>query len=150
VLLVESTHQGMDILAQICMGFGVRSPHRCTTIEGAMALLSKTPIDLMICETDLGEASGHDLVKWLRRSNLDPNATMPVVLISGHTPLRKVMLGRDSGANAVVVKPLTPKTLLDRILWLASDKRDFIVWDPIAGGKTSVRRQARWGVAAPI
>jgi DNA-binding response OmpR family regulator len=133
VLLVEATNQGMDILAQICMGFGVRAPHRSTSVDSAMTLLSKMPFDLMICEAELGEQSGYDLIKWLRRSSLDPNATIPIVLISGHTPLRKVLLGRDSGANAVVVKPLTPKTLLDRILWLASDRRDFILCDNYAG-----------------
>jgi DNA-binding response OmpR family regulator len=133
VLLVEATNQGMDILAQICMGFGVRAPHRSTSVDSAMTQLSKMPFDLMICEAELGEQSGYDLIKWLRRSSLDPNATIPIVLISGHTPLRKVLLGRDSGANAVVVKPLTPKTLLDRILWLASDRRDFILCDNYAG-----------------
>jgi DNA-binding response OmpR family regulator len=133
LLLAESTSQGMEILAQVCMGFGVRSPHRCTRADEAMALLSKTPIDLMICEAELGDSNGYDLIKWLRRSNLDPNATVPVVMISGHTPLRKILLGRDSGANAMVAKPLRPKTLLDRILWLASDRRDFIICDHYAG-----------------
>ncbi|HUO23527.1 MAG TPA: response regulator [Caulobacteraceae bacterium] len=133
VLLVESTNQGMDILAQICMGFGVRTPHRCMNLADAQALLGHTPIDLMICETDLSDGDGQDLVRWLRRSKLDPNASTPVVLISGHTPLRKVQQGRDNGANAVVAKPLTPKILLDRILWLAADKRDFVVCDTYAG-----------------
>jgi DNA-binding response OmpR family regulator len=133
VLLIESTNQGMDILAQICMGFGVRNAQRCATGAEAQALIGKSPFDLIICETDLEEIDGYALVKWLRRSKLDPNATAPVVLITGHTPLRKVVLGRDSGANAVVVKPLTPKVLLDHIMWLATDRRDFIICESYAG-----------------
>ena len=133
LLLVEGTNQGMDILVQICVGFGVRHSHRANSADEAMGLLRKVPVDLMICATDLPATDGYELVRQLRRSSLDPNASIPVILISGHTPLKKVLYGRDSGANVVVVKPLTPKVLLDRILWLATDKRDFVVCPTYAG-----------------
>lgn len=133
VAVVESTNQGMEILTQICFGFGVRNPFRCTNAAEAKDLLSQRTIDLLICEADLPDMDGYELIRWLRRSELDPNANAPVVLLSGHTPLRKVLHGRDCGANAVVVKPLTPKILLDRVIWLASDKRDFIQSDNYAG-----------------
>jgi DNA-binding response OmpR family regulator len=133
VLLVEATNQGMDILSQICVGFGVRTPHRATGLAEAKDLLGRTPVDLVICEAELPDGDGYELTRWLRRSKLDPNANTPVVLITGHTPLKRVIHGRDCGANAVVVKPLTPKILLDRIIWLAADKRDFIMSDTYAG-----------------
>jgi DNA-binding response OmpR family regulator len=133
VLLVEPTNQGMEILTQICFGFGVRTPNRCANAAEAMAFLNKRTVDLLICEADLPDTDGYELIRWLRRSQLDPNANAPVVLLSGHTPLRKVLHGRDCGANAVVVKPLTPKILLDRILWLAADKRDFVLSESYAG-----------------
>ncbi|HVY33256.1 MAG TPA: response regulator [Caulobacteraceae bacterium] len=133
VLLVEPTNQGMDILSQICFGFGVRSPHRCFSAADAQEFLAKIPVDLIICEAELQDKGGYELIRWLRRSELDPNAKTSTVLISGHTPLRNVIHGRDCGANAVVVKPLTPKILLDRIIWLAADKRDFVQSETYAG-----------------
>jgi DNA-binding response OmpR family regulator len=106
---------------------------RATSASDAQKLLEKGTVDLVICEADLQDREGYELIKWLRRSGLDPNANAPVVMITGHTPMKKVLHGRDSGANAVVVKPLTPKILLDRIIWLANDKRDFILSENYAG-----------------
>jgi hypothetical protein len=49
VVIVEPTNQGMEILTQICFGFGVRTPHRCSDASEAMALLAKRTVDLLFC-----------------------------------------------------------------------------------------------------
>jgi DNA-binding response OmpR family regulator len=72
-------------------------------------------------------------VRWLRRSNLPQNRFTPVLIVTGHTLESKVTEARDCGANFTVVKPVTPQVLLERIMWAARDKRQFVDVPSYAG-----------------
>ena len=73
VLLVEPNQHGLEILAQIFSGFGVRNPLRAANAEEAMAIVKKTELDLIVCEAQLEGTDGYDFVHWLRRSKVEPN-----------------------------------------------------------------------------
>ena len=126
-LFVEDASQGLDLLAQIFAGFGVRTPHRATSTEGAMHIVRSQEIDLIVVDAVLqGESSGYDFIRDLRRSKLEPACFVPVILVEGHTRFDQVSRARDCGANFVVAKPLTPRVLLDRVLWVARESRPFV------------------------
>ena len=133
VLLVDPTLQGMEILSQIFAGFGARTPSRATTVAEAMRIAEGAPLDLIVCEPAMPETDGYDFVRQLRRSRLEPNAFTPVILISAHTPRSQVVVARDCGANFMVLKPLSPRVMLDRILWIARENRPFIECDSYLG-----------------
>lgn len=133
VLFVEPSPHGMEILTQIMSGYGVSSPHKAATMEEAISILHKHEMDLVVCEANLAESDGYDLVQWLRRANIGTNAHTSAILISGHTQVSKVHKARDCGANFIVAKPLQPKALIDRLIWIARTDRAFIQCDTYAG-----------------
>lgn len=133
ILLIESNQQGMDILSQIFAGFGARSPQRASDAEDAKALIQRMEFDLIICAAELGDTDGYDFVAELRRSKQEPNCYAPVIIVTGHTQLSKVKKARDCGANFVVPKPLTPKIILERVIWVAKESRPFIECDTYLG-----------------
>lgn len=127
VLLVEATHQGMGVLSQIFIGFGVRDAHRARDAEQALEVARTNGLDLIVAEATLtGAADGYDLVRELRRARGNPNAFTPVILVSGHTQLSKVRKARDCGANFIIAKPLTPKVVLERVVWVAQEARPYV------------------------
>ena len=65
-------------------------------------------------------------MRWLRRETPRPACLAPVIMLTGHAAPSKVKKSRDCGASFVVTKPLTPGVLLQRILWLARDEREFV------------------------
>ena len=133
VLLVEPNQHGLEILAQIFSGFGVRNPMRAANAEEAMAVVKKTELDLIICEAQLDGMDGYDFISWLRRSKIEPNAYVSAMIIGGHTQMSKVQKARDCGANFIVAKPLTPKVMIDRVVWVARENRAFIECDSYLG-----------------
>jgi CheY-like chemotaxis protein len=133
VLLVEPNAHAMEILVQIFGGFGVRSPFKAATAAEAMDQVKRNELDLIICESNLEGDDGYDFVTWLRRAKLDPNSYTPTIIVSGHTQTSKVEKARDCGANFILAKPLTPKALLDRVLWVARQDRAFIECDTYLG-----------------
>jgi CheY-like chemotaxis protein len=134
VLLVDPNQHGMDILAQIFTGFGVRNPIRTGDAEEAMAVIKKQELDLIISESQMeGAMDGYDLIHWLRRSKIEPNCYTAAMIITGHTQVSKVQKARDCGANFIVAKPLTPKVMIDRVVWVAKENRPFIECDSFVG-----------------
>jgi DNA-binding response OmpR family regulator len=133
VLLLDHAMEGMGILVQMVTAFGVRSVCRCRTLEEATKEAAGRTLDLVLVGSDGQDSMSYDFIRWLRRSGLEPNAYAPTILISGHTQLRNVQRARDCGANYVVAKPVSADVLLDRIVWVAREKRSFISCDSYMG-----------------
>jgi CheY-like chemotaxis protein len=133
VLLVDDSLASLNLLAQVVLGFGIKNLARADNAKAAQVLLSERTFDLIISATNMAVIDGYELVKWLRRGALEANRYLPVILVSGHTPPSQVFKARDAGANFTVAKPISPKILLERILWAAREERQFIECDSYLG-----------------
>ncbi|KRA66108.1 two-component system response regulator [Caulobacter sp. Root655] len=133
VLIVDDSAPSLDLLAQVVSGFGVKTLQRADSAREAQLHLRDKAFDLIISATNMAGVDGYELVKWLRRAALEANRYVPVILVSGHTPPSQVFKARDAGANFTVAKPITPKVLLERILWAAKEERQFIECDSYLG-----------------
>ena len=133
VLIVDDSMPSLDLLAQVVTGFGVKALQRAESAKAAQVQLRERTFDLVISATNMAGVDGYELVKWLRLGALEANRYVPVILVSGHTPPSQVFKARDSGANFTVAKPITPKVLLERILWAAREERQFIECDSYLG-----------------
>ena len=133
ILLLEQSQNSLDMLSQIFMGFGARSCHRASTIEEAARVAKHATVDLIVADPSLGEEDGLDFVRWLRRSDLEPNRTTPVIVVSADASIAAIRAARDAGGSFYLAKPISPKTLLDRITWIMRDSRSFVVSDNFVG-----------------
>lgn len=125
-LCVDSNAQGLDILGQMLMGFGVERISRIPGVEDARKALQAEEFDLILSDATLIDGSGFELINWLRRSNLAPNRFAPAIIVAGHTSLAMVDAARGSGANFVISKPTSPAVLMQRIAWVAKGGRTFV------------------------
>ena len=133
VLLIESTTHAVDLLGQIVKGLGVREVFRCVTIEEAEKVIAGRQVDLVVIEPNLREDDGFKFIDRLRHSKEEPNCYVPIIMTSGPAYASAVGRTRDIGANFFVAKPITPHVLLERILWIARDKRPFVVCEAYIG-----------------
>jgi CheY-like chemotaxis protein len=132
-VLVLAGGSGMDLLTQMLHGFGIRQPYRRFSALDAAQTCQEADLDLIVCDGALPDGEAYDFVADLRRSDSEPNRFCPVIILAGHTPLAQVAKARDCGANFVVAKPVTPRTLLERILWIAQETRPFVELDGYVG-----------------
>ena len=132
ILLLEETPLGMSVLVQIMNGFGGRKLHRCDSVAKAERVVRETELDLLVVDA-MASGGGYDFVNWLRSSGIRPNCYAPVLLTAAHTPAAAVVKARDCGAHIVMAKPLTPKAMLDRIIWVARTGRRFVECDTYVG-----------------
>lgn len=139
VMLIDDNLQALDMLSSIVVGFGVREQIKVTSATEAVKILQKRTVDLIIVDCSDPEMDSYAFARWLRRETPAPLRYTPVIMVTGHATQLKVREGRDCGASFVVVKPLTPAVLLNRVIWLAQDKREFIECETYAGPDRRVR-----------
>lgn len=126
VMVVDDSPFSMDVTIQALQGFGIRVKFAVKTDAEARDILNVHPIDLLVIDCEMAGAHGHELVHWLRRSGLEPNAYVPVLMTASHVRRSRVAEVRDCGANFLVTKPFSASAVLERILWIARDNRPFL------------------------
>ena len=126
ILLVDDNHHMRLVLTQILRGLGIR--HILEALDGAEALqtLRHTPVDIIMTDLTMGPLDGIDLVNLLRNSPDSPNPFVPVIMITGHSTLRRVAEARDAGVNEFLAKPVTARGVIHRIGLVIEHPRPFI------------------------
>lgn len=125
-MVVDDSAFALDLTAQALMGFGIRTRHACLGAAEAMEILKEQNIDLLVVDCEMPGIDGFELVRWLRRSGLEPNAFVPVIMTAAHIRRPRVAEARDCGASFIITKPFSANTLLERIVWVARDGRPFL------------------------
>ncbi|MGA7711270.1 MAG: response regulator [Rhizomicrobium sp.] len=131
-LLVDSEAYTRGLVAQMLRGFEMETPTQVSQGAAAKAHLQHQCPDICLIEAVLPDMSSVELIRWIRRLK-GPVRFVPVIVLTGYTQLRTIALARDSGANLVVRKPVSPKALFDRMLWIARSARPFIESDNFIG-----------------
>lgn len=139
VLLIDDNPQALDILSSVVQGFGVKEQIRSSSAIEATEVIRKRLVDLILVDCAMPEMDGYDFIRWLRREAPTQARQTPVIMLTGHAAASRVHKSRDCGASFVVTKPLTPAVLLQRIVWLSTDEREFIQSENYVGPDRRVR-----------
>lgn len=125
-MVVDDSSFALDLTAHALLGFGIRTRYACRSAAEAIEILRDNPIDLLVVDCEMPGIDGFELIRWLRRSGLEPNAFVPVILTAAHIRRPRVTEARDCGASFIITKPFSAATLLERIVWVARDGRPFL------------------------
>ena len=125
-MVVDDSGFGLDLTSEALRGFGIQTRYACHSAGDAMEILKDHTVDLILVDCEMPGMDGHELVRWLRGSRIDPNAYVPVIMTAGHVRKSKVQAVRDCGANFLVTKPFSAASLLERLVWVARDTRPFL------------------------
>ena len=132
-LIVDENVQALDLLARVLASFGMRDLARATSSMEAMEIVKTRRIDLIMTDGQLPVMDGYDFVRWLRHETDEEKRLIPAIVVTSHSRKSQVMRARDCGANFIITKPITPKIILERILWVSQGKRMFIETETYIG-----------------
>lgn len=138
-LLVDDNPQSLELISQILSGFRLGKLTSCQSPEEARSRLARERFDLILIDYAMPDEDGLSLTRHVRSEPSLPNHTVPIVILHGHTPEHMVVSARDAGANMIVRKPVAPSVLLNRIEWIARDRRQFVEAEAYCGPDRRIR-----------
>jgi len=98
-------------------GYRVRVVH---DVRSAKTALKEEPVDLMLVDIMMPEASGLELCRYVRG---EPNlASIPIVIVSARSQLDEVHEGLEAGADTYLLKPVSKGELIEAVQQALTDK----------------------------
>jgi CheY-like chemotaxis protein len=82
--------------------------------------------DVVLVDWAMPVFDGLELTKMIRETDGAGNPFVPVIMITGHTERNRVMSARDAGITEFLAKPISAKSLYQRILSVVAQPRPFI------------------------
>ncbi len=101
--LREALYDTLDLA-----GFEV---HQAESGEAALQLLSKTGVDMVVSDVNMGAMNGHELLA--RLNQLYPS--LPVLLMTAYADVNSAVNAMRSGAVDYLVKPFKPQALVESV-----------------------------------
>lgn len=115
VLVVEDESFTRMVLAKMLGTLGVKAVHQAADGESGLAAVAAHAPDLVLCDVEMQPMDGFGFVRALRGSSDSRHRALPVVFMSGRVDDDREARARDSGADAVLAKPVTPATLREAL-----------------------------------
>jgi CheY-like chemotaxis protein len=125
-LMVDDNQHMRAIVGAILKGVGVK--HFREAMDGAEALqaLREGMIDIAIVDFKMSPLDGVQFTQLVRNSPDSVDPFLPIIMLTGFAERHRVFEARDAGVTEMVVKPVTARSLLDRINTVIFKPRPFI------------------------
>lgn len=118
ILLVEDDNDVRNFLAdELRVCFDVKAVSDGQT---ALSIVKKEQVDLIVSDVMMPEMNGFELTKRLK--NRSETNHIPIILLTALSDDENVLEGTESGADAYMTKPFSPKLLVARIFQLLDQR----------------------------
>ncbi len=107
ILAVDDSPATLEVIARNLSGAGY-TVHTRGSVEEAAAFLDETPVDLVITDYKMPQASGLDLIKYVRENLRDTE----IMMITGFPSITGAVEAMRDGAGEYLAKPFTAEELL--------------------------------------
>ena len=148
ILLVDDNPHMRMLLTQILRAIDVRQIHEASDGAEALQIMRGTNIDIVFTDLTMQPLDGIDFVNLLRNSPDSPNQMAPVIMVTGHSTVRRIAEARDAGVNEILAKPVTARGVLSRISEVIENPRPFVRTPDYFGPER--RRRADPGYNGPM
>jgi CheY-like chemotaxis protein len=126
VIVIEDNEFTTILMKRLLGVMRVAQVTSCLDSVAADDAIRKSKADLAIVDIDMPGRSGLEIVHDIRRGQVGVPKDMCILVASAHVDLEHVEQARNEGANWVVAKPLSFRTLYDGIARAILDDRPFV------------------------
>lgn len=126
VLVVEDNMPMAEMVQSLLYAFGVGEVVLAKNGEEGYEKYIRMVPDLIIADWMMKPVDGIMFTKRVRSDPRSPNPFVPLILMTGFSERKRVIMARDSGVTEFLVKPFTAKDLYKRIAQVIERPRQFV------------------------
>ena len=114
------------LVKAILNALGVKNILEAADGADAFKELRHFPADIIICDWNMEPLDGLDFSRMVRTGSDSPNPFVPIIMLTGHTEMTRVVEARDAGVHEFLAKPISAKSLYSRLRAIIERPRPFI------------------------
>ena len=125
-LVVDDNAHMRRILRTLLHGFGAREVHEAENGSAGLEAFTRYMPDIVLTDWAMPVFDGLELTQMIRRPEANANPYAPIIMLTGHSEKKRVVAARDAGVTEFLAKPISAKSLYQRILNVVANPRPFI------------------------
>lgn len=133
VLVVDDNKQMRFLLRCLLRAGGIVSITEAESAYDAFDFMRARPVDLVIVDWMMRPVDGLAFTRMIRWNHDSPNPYIPLLMLTAHTEASRVAAARDAGVSGFVRKPVSARTLFDRVTTVLTDTRLFVRTEDFMG-----------------
>ncbi|MEI7804997.1 MAG: response regulator [Hyphomicrobiales bacterium] len=126
VLLVDDNQYMRHLVRSLLLNIGVRTVIEAADgIAGLEAIRTESP-NLVILDWEMPLLNGPEFVRIVRSPGVFPVPDIPIIMLSGHGERWRIVEAAKLGVNEFLRKPVSAKSLLDRMISIVAKPRESV------------------------
>ncbi len=124
VLIIESNNEMQRLLRAMLNSCSIREVRVHSNSERAATTILAEPPDLVLLDWDVKPFDGPSFLKMIRNKNMYPVCLVPIIVMLSEARKSWVEKALKLGAHAIIAKPISPSTIMERIRWIRAGHRE--------------------------
>jgi two-component system, chemotaxis family, chemotaxis protein CheY len=126
VLIADSNPYLRRLTRMMLMNLGVKSIYESVDGIAALDAIRNVNPDVMILDWDMPVLDGREVMRIIRSPGEFPKANLPIIMLTDLGLQSRVTTAIRLGVHEFLVKPISPKTLQQRLLGMILNPRPMV------------------------
>ena len=126
VLIVDDDSGVRKLVRTLLTTMGVRNVSEATDGAAGLDAVRTAAPDVIILDWSMPRLQGPEFMRTLRSPDTFPYPAVPVIMLTAHGEISKVKEAISVGVNEFLLKPVSSKALLDRLISVLFNPRPMI------------------------
>ena len=126
VLIADSNPYLRRLTRMMLMNLGVKSIYESGDGVAALDAIRNVNPDVMILDWDMPVLDGREVMRIVRSPGAFPKANLPIIMLTDLGLQSRVTAAIRLGVHEFLVKPISPKTLQQRLLGIILNPRPMV------------------------
>jgi CheY-like chemotaxis protein len=126
VLVVDDNQYMRKVVRNILVSLGVKNILEAPDGTSGLDAIRMFAPDLVILDWEMPLLTGAEVVRTIRSPGIFPVPDVPIIMLTAHVERWRVMEATRLGVNEFLKKPVSGKSLLDRMVTVLSRPRPMV------------------------
>jgi len=126
VLIADSNAYTRRLTRMMLTNLGTKSIYESSDGVAALDAIRTINPDVMILDWDMAILDGREVMSIVRSPGIFPKPNLPIIMLSDRALRSRVTVAIRLGVHEFLVKPISPKTLQQRLLSIMLNPRPMV------------------------
>lgn len=126
VLVIDDDYYMRKVIRSLLLAVGIKDVHEVSNgVDGLEAIPSVAP-DIVILDWEMPNMTGGEFMRFVRSPKTFSLPDVPVIMLTGHVERERVVEAMRLGVNEFLCKPVSAKSLQQRIMSIRGNPRKMV------------------------
>ena len=133
ILIVDDDHYMRKVVRAMLTALGVKHIHESSDGAAGLEAIKELNPDIVFVDWEMPTIDGLQFIRMVRSPGTFPIPDVPIILLTGHAERWRVIEAARFGVHEYLLKPVSTKALLDRIVAVLVRPRRMVQLDKYYG-----------------